>query len=139
MQWLVDLIMERIWAEINGFGIFVDRGDPGVADFRVHQFTKDNAWHDMDLSSIVPDKALAVLLRVTIATSATAGLIDFRKNGNVFPVNQATVGHEVANLQGFGDIVIALDENRIIEYKVKIQPTYHVLSTTVGGWWLGWP
>ena len=43
---------------------YVDRGVVAAVDFAVGDFTKDSAWHTLDLSSIIPSNAK----KVTVVT-----------------------------------------------------------------------
>ena len=56
MQWLIDIIKEWIIAQGYLTKGYVKRDDPVNADFAMGDFTKDGTWHDLDLSSIVPER-----------------------------------------------------------------------------------
>lgn len=131
MQWLFNIIRNLVSQDVG----FVDRGDPTGYDFSTRDFTADNNWRDLNLGSIVPEHAVAVLLRVRVMTTSGYRLIRFRKNGNVNVGNLANVATVDAGFMIWEDIVVACDVNRMIEYRA-IVAEWTYLDVTVGGWWL---
>lgn len=115
-------------------GGFTDRGDPGVKDFGIGDFTTNDAWHDLDLSGIVPAGAKAVALSVLIKDNAINSTFLLRKNGNTGGVNVSKMRTQVANLFHDGDCIVALDSNRIIEYYAT-STVWTGIDITVKGWW----
>ena len=114
---------------------FVDRGDPAAWDFSLGSFTNDNTWRDLSLAAIVPEGVVLVLLRVAVRTTAGLPAFWIRKNGNVNTVNKSGVWVQAVNsLIGF-DMLVAVDANRIVEYKGNVA-TYDTLNLGVGGWWI---
>lgn len=96
---------------------YVDRGDPSSPDFTV--FTFDNAYHDLDLSSIVPEAGAnhPVHLFIRGQTSVPPDVIRFRKKGNVNTLNQGGLWVPVSGLASYnGDLLVTMDANRVIEY-----------------------
>ena len=63
MQWLIDIIAEKVKNEIGIPPVFVDRGDVPFWDIDDFSTLFDNAWHTIDLSLIVPEGTSAILLR----------------------------------------------------------------------------
>jgi hypothetical protein len=117
-------------------GIFKDRGDPAAFDKTLTGFTTDNAYHDWDLSAIVPAGAVAILLRVNARTSsAGSGTLFFRKNGNSksFAVSELLCSE--VGIQQNEDVVVACDSGRVIEYCATATPTWDVMNAVVKGWW----
>lgn len=115
-------------------GYFVDRGDPAVSDWDQDDLTMNNAWHDLDLSAIVPAGAIAVLLLVAFLDDTLNSYLEFRKKGNSNAMNVGVVTATVINVSHQEDILVACDSNRVIEYHA----TEDLLSVyiTVRGWWL---
>lgn len=111
---------------------FVDRGDPAAVDWDETDLTADGAWHDLDLSSIVPAGAVCVMLRVRL--EARVQSLHFRKNGNSNEIN--TTGVETGGGAGImhQDLFVAPDSNAVIEYKLSGPITS--AEITVGGWWI---
>jgi len=113
---------------------FYDRGDPNADDYGVGDFTTDNTWNDLDLSSIVPVGAKAVLFRLILKDNATGSSMWFRENGNANTRNAAGMNTQVADVEIRGEIIVACDTDRVIEYKGS-NLTFTQLDLTVRGWW----
>lgn len=116
---------------------YVDRGDPAAWDFTSGSFTKDSAYHDLDLSSILPSEAANQLVHLVVQVNTTiAGSgIYFRKKGltngyNVGGVNSA----ENAKLHT-EDIWVRCNESRVVQYFVTTGYTWTNLDVLVRGWW----
>ena len=112
--------------------IYEDRGDPAASDFAVGDLTTDAAWHDLDLSAIVPVNAKAVILYVQIQAPAQ-GSIYFRKNGNVNAVNISRAFIQVANIPIAFDFVVPLDQNRVVEYTAT-NIAWNTVTIAIKGW-----
>lgn len=132
VQAMIDAALEGLSFTDTGTTL-VDRGDPASHDWQMGDLTADNAWHDLDLSSIVPAGATHVLLRVE-ADKATREIVAFRQNGNVNEYNVSKLRFLLDSRTKTGDCIVAVDGNRIIEY--KISATLNYLNITVGGWWI---
>lgn len=113
--------------------VFVDRGDPAAPDKQAVDLTKDGAWHDWDLSAIVPANAKAVVFRVAMQDDAVASRIGFRQNGNANTVNVQWTDVHVANLTVNGNFIVACDGSRIVEYFVT-NVVWTFIQITVVGW-----
>lgn len=114
---------------------FYDRGDPAVYDKAVGDFTKDGAWHDWDLSSIVPAGAKLVLLQGHVEGAGTDWAIWFRKNGQTNEINHGEMETLRANVERCRMMVVACDDDRIIEYKAD-NVAWVTLDIVVRGWWI---
>lgn len=120
---------------VTGAG-FVDRGDTGSYDFDKNDLTTDDSYHDLDLSSIVPAGAKAVLLSVQMEDDAVGSYFGFRENGNTNEINA-----DFFRTQGSGvwidncSVVVALDSNRIVEYRAA-NLTFSNINISVRAWWL---
>lgn len=95
---------------------YVDRGDPSAVDFATAAFTCDNTWRDLDLSSVVPAGAKAVLLRVAVTDATVTTYFRVRKNGNTNALANPTIRVQVADVTIEGEFLVACDTNRVIEY-----------------------
>jgi hypothetical protein len=113
----------------------VDRGDPSPRDFSVANLITDGFWRDLNLSAIIPAGATFVLLRVILFDDAVNTIIQFRKNGNTNDCNTTGLRTQVANVETQGDLIVALDSNRIIKYQTSITTITYVYIT-VAGWWI---
>ncbi|GAH45435.1 unnamed protein product, partial [marine sediment metagenome] len=65
--------------DIGKAPVFVDRGDPAAYDYAKEDLTIDGAWHDMDLSGIVSEKAKAVFILGHVQGNGVDWKISFRK------------------------------------------------------------
>lgn len=131
MQWLIDLIVEAIGVPPT----FIDRGDPAVVDFDKDDLTQNNAWHDLDLSGIIPSNATAVLLTIEIDSVFTQKKLWIRKNGNANTINKSQILTAVANGNRGADFTVPVGTDGIIEYLTSVPP-WTRLDITVKGWWL---
>jgi len=131
MQWLVDLVIEAIGIP----PVFIDRGDPAVADFAVGDLTADGAWHNLDLSGIVPANASAVLLHAGIRDNLIGQNTYIRRKGNVNWENSCRMITQVANLAISQDIVCPIGSNGLLEYNLSAT-VWTSIGIRVKGWWL---
>ena len=126
--------------EIDATGLvgrdrYVDRGDPTAYDFVLANFTTDGAWHDLDLSSIVPANATTVLLRVIIQDNLVGMFLNLRKNGNIETYNTISIYTQVAETPVGDNLIVSLDANRIMEYFAS-NTTWTGIWICVRGWWI---
>ena len=112
---------------------FVDRGDPAAHDFS--SFTTDGAWHDLDLSSILPAGTFAVLLYVKILDDAAGSYFAVRKNGNSNEINTGIARTQVANIINEAQMTVFVDSGRIVEYKAS-NLTFTSIDVSVLGWFI---
>jgi len=131
LQWLIDLIIERI----GPTGGYVNRGDPGSADFTVGDFTRDGSWHTLDLSSIVPEGVNAVNIRLTIKSTISNKTFSIRTKGNVNAANifQSTTQTPVSFFAQMG--LVFLNDSREIEYHIQSSDINQIFMV-INGWWL---
>ena len=115
--------------------MYVDRGDPAAYDFEIGDFTQDNAWHNLDLSAIIPLSAKAILMDWDYNNSATNRHIELRKNGQTNNKNHAEVHSYVAAQDDHAVMIVSPDGNRIVEYKVSTAG-WSAIAMTIRGWWI---
>ncbi len=130
MQWLIDIILEMIRA----VGMFVNRGDPNLAELTIINIIPDGNWHDFDISGIIDKDAHAVLLSYWIINTNINRWIQFRPKSNVNDFNMSRIQTEVANVGISGDLVVPLDENHELQYK-SVLTNWAFVRITVKGWW----
>jgi len=126
--------------EIDAAGLvgrinLVNRGDPSAFDFTQANLTADGAWNDLDLSSIVPAGAIAVLLLVNLNENSIGPKIKFRKNGNANNINISEIYPQVSGLDISKEITVFLDTNRVIEYLLSVTG-WDQINIVVRGWWI---
>ena len=114
--------------------MYVDRGDPAALDFVIGDFTKDAAWHDLNLSAIIPATAAAVLINIDYDNNAANQHITLRKKGNSNNFNHFKVHTRVAAQNDHALAIVSPDANRVIEYSVA-NAGWNTLGMTVRGWW----
>lgn len=125
--------------EINATGLtgrinYVSRGDAPAPDFTITDFSTAGTYTVLDLSSIVPAGAKAVLFRLGIVDPATTpSYISLRKNGNTNDSNKFATNTQIANQYVFADGIVEVDTNRKIEY-YKNYATVTVLDMNIKGW-----
>lgn len=114
--------------------MFVDRGDPASYDYAKTDLQIDGAWHDLDLSLLVPAGAKAVLLIGHVEGNAIDWKINFRKKGNSNEINHGDMETIRANVTRHRSLIVAVDENRVIQYNADNE-AWTTLSLAVRGWW----
>ena len=134
---LIFPLIGKAETEVIGAGsegsTWTDRGDISAADFAGGDLTIDNAWHDLDLSSIVPAGATRVLLRLYVDPgTALYRVVAFRKNGNTNTANNSGLILE-ADTISLTQYQVVCDSNRVIEYLVN--DTLTTINITVVGWY----
>ncbi|RLC33997.1 hypothetical protein DRH14_03915, partial [Candidatus Shapirobacteria bacterium] len=126
---------ELVDSEIIGEN-YINRGDPSAVDFSISDIITDGAWHDLDLSGILPPEAAGQLIHLLVKIRHQYAGISafFRENGNTNVVNVAGITSQEANGVNYQDIWIKCDENRIIEYLTSSTGTWYDFNITVRGW-----
>lgn len=114
--------------------MFVDRGDPAAYDYAKEDLTIDGAWHDLDLSALVPAGAKAVLLIGHVEGNAIAWKINFRQKGNTNEINHGDMETIRANVTRHRSLIVAVDVNRVVQYNADNESWTH-LDLAVRGWW----
>lgn len=114
---------------------YVSRGDPDEADFDETDFTVQNQWTDIDLSSIVPSGTVLVLLAVLVRSSTAGGQLQFRKNGNTNFIEGDGIICDIANQPTCGTLLIPCDADRKIEY-FSSEVTWTWIDVTIKGWFI---
>jgi len=102
---------------------FVDRGDPPAWDWTHLDLDEDGAWHDLDLSAIVPEDTKGVLFKFYVGNSVIGKVFRMRRKGNAGGVNASELNTQVANLYVSGDFICPCDSDRKVQY-----------YATAGGW-----
>lgn len=114
--------------------MFVNRGDPADYDYDKDDLTKDGAWHDLDLSHIVPVCAKAIFLIGHVEGGGIDWTIRFRRKGNVNEINHGGMETIRANVERHRSSIVACDPNRVIQYNADAE-AWATLNLAVRGWW----
>lgn len=123
---------------LTGVGtVLVDRGDNAAADLGHATMTIDSAWHDWDMSSVVPAGAIAVELTCQAVHGTVGKVLSFRKNGNTNDKNvleyKILVGGATHQWAG----MVFCDANRVIEYyAVAGNGGFSNIEINIRGWWI---
>jgi len=114
---------------------FINRGDLDAVDFAVGDFTKDEAWHDLDLSGIIPVTCKLVMLRLVCNASVIGRAVLLKTKGDTGEKNIDEHYVSVINQPfGFTGFIIP-DANRKIEYFMSTTG-WVTLNLTISGWWV---
>lgn len=112
---------------------FYDRGDAGGADLAFASMTADFAYHDWNLSSIIPAGTKLVLLRVWRMKSSSADdEIKFRPKGGEDEYNVTFVSVNLSAEDTYETCLVVPDADRIIQYALR--STFSDANFIVGGW-----
>lgn len=124
---------ERLAGPTEGL-IFYDRGDPQIEDFFLANFGVSGSWTDLDLSSIVPAGAVAVLVRIEGKATNSGKYFQVRAKGQISSKNIIILRTQAANVSLDHGGLVMCDSNRKIQY-YKGDDTFTTLRLTVRGWW----
>jgi len=116
VQWLFDSILDYVLSKIPAYQGYVDRGDPSAWDYVTGMFSPDGAWHEMDLSAIVPPEAVAICFELRMQVTGAGRYIQFRKKGNVNTYNVSIHYTQASNAVFTCDGIVSLSEDKKIEY-----------------------
>ena len=114
--------------------MFTDRGDPATVDFDKDDLTIDGDWHELNLSSIVPSIARAVLLEVDIEAGHIDMEVIFKKVGNTNDINHTGAITKTNNKDQHKTCIVQLTSTRIINYKASVE-TWTTINISIRGWW----
>ena len=115
--------------------MYVDRGDPAAYDYAKEDLTIDGAWHDLNLSAIVPAGAKAILLKTRLQSANPGDAIRYRLKGNTNEINVCGCEALRANVIRTRLGITSIDANRVIEYNAD-NITWTLLNIVVRGWWI---
>lgn len=114
---------------------FVDRGDPAAFDFSVVDFTTDGVWHSLDISSIVPEGASAVVIRTRIFDNLSGQYFVLRRHGLANDICTFVSRTYVASAFIDGLAVISLDSSRLVDYRCS-NTVWSSIDIVVNGWFV---
>lgn len=130
--------LESMYADIanglNNSNSYEDRGDPSAYDKTLTDFTTDNSWHDLDLSSVVGAQAKAIHMRIVVTDNAAGSFVQFRKKGNSNTYNCALIYTQVADQELHNEVIVACDKNQKIQYRTT-NTTFTTINLVVKGWY----
>lgn len=112
---------------------FTNRQDPATSDFNQGTLTHDAAWHEMDLSSIIPAGTKLVMLRVQLIAVPTIGVMKVRRNGNTNDVNTDVASMETVGFPELRTLWVVPDADGKVEYWFT-DVTWIAIAVSVAGW-----
>jgi hypothetical protein len=113
---------------------YVRRKDPATYDATQATLTLDAAWHDLDLSSIIPKNAKLVHFRLRVANAATGKHVKLRANGET--LEYAIVDGSIIVVNLAHELTAILECNgQAIEYKADAV-AWASIGFVVLGWFL---
>jgi len=113
---------------------FVNRGDSADVDFTMPFWIIDSAYHDLDLSTIIPINTVAVLARLLINCTFNTGYVKFRTKGQTNDYNRTRLRMQVASVMNEADIWLLPNSARLCEYYVQNVGTWSEIGLTIRGW-----
>jgi len=114
---------------------YIDRGDIEANDYLITDLTVDAAWHDLDLSAIIPKGTVLCMLLVSLNSSVLSKMMKFRTKGDSGTYNAPLVMSSVINQTFYTSLVVHPDSDGIVEYFLS---TGGIISITiiVQGWFV---
>lgn len=134
MQWLIDIVLAAMKAWYADYGGFHDRGPHDSFDYSLGDLTVDNAFHELDLSSIVPDGAKGIVLHLKASSTDITKLARMRRAGDPETLTRCVIRPQVANIEITVHVIIPVDSTRKIDYMLRADG-WVTFIITVKGWW----
>lgn len=118
----------------GGGWVYVHRGDPSSADWTQADLTGDDAWHELDISSVVTDEdATMVMFAMSISDNSTNKTLGVRPSENSEDYNVNNFRTYASNIRSYGIGQVVLTEGRKVDYWLSSAVTSATI--TVAGWW----
>lgn len=131
----IDNAMQAILEAAREYGFFEHRSDIAVNDWTIADFPIVGTWYDLDLTSIVPEHAHAVLFRCNIKASAVEKTFDMRRKGYVQGKINATLYSQVANIFNRHELIVGIGPDRIVQARRNSGTITQVWLNLKGWWW----
>ena len=103
-------------------------------DYVLASFTRDGAWHDLDLSSILPAGALHFWCRTILKSDAASKGFSLRAKGTTGSSDAHHAFTQVANVSNYTELgPIGVDANRVCEYNVTNETgfAWNIMTLTI--------
>lgn len=114
---------------------FVGREDISAYDFTETTLTQDEAYHDLDLSAIVPVGTACVLVQFRIEHDDIAKFMKLKKKGYLTDYNAFVFSTIVAGVEHRGDCIVNCSKDRKLEYWLST-PAWSTIRLIINGWWV---
>lgn len=126
----------KLYVYINGSWVgfdyqsgFVARNDGPVWDYNIADLTLDGSWHTLDYSSILPDGASAVYLKVVALLDSGTPTVKFRRDSSHYQFFYNLFHSDYMNER----FIIPVNSNKTFEY--NIDSSVSAVDMVVTGWW----
>lgn len=114
---------------------YVDRGDVGSYDYSTDDFTKDNNWHDLDISSKIPAGTKAIVCIVWAQSYNPTNVVYFAKKGDTNYFNISTIITQQGGIGCPQDIIIMPDTDGWIKYRAT-GTQWQILTLVIKGYFI---
>jgi len=114
---------------------YVDRGDPENYDFVYTDLIRDGAFHDLDLSGIIPKGRPLLIVRLSLRTGTGIGSVWFKPKGMTYDKNSSTVYTQLQDVIYSLDISVYPNADGFIEYYVS-GDVFNIINIIVRGWFV---
>jgi len=137
MQSLIELIAEKVIAEIGIPPVYVWRGEQNDCDWDQTTLILDSAFHELDLGGIIPAGASAVNMFARVKNPTVGFNVKFqmKKQGAIHTQYTCILRPQVADIWIGGLYPIKLSDDRKIEYNAR-SLTLCEVKLVIRGWWL---
>ena len=102
-------------------------------DYEHTDLDTDAAWHDLDLTGIIPVEAKVVFIHVKLRAATVGSFIGFKPAGDSAHYGQMQAHINVANKDIHGYFTIPLRGTGIVQYQAS-NVTWTFLRTIITGW-----
>jgi hypothetical protein len=111
-----------ITAATAGSAANITLREGAAVDYTEASFTQDGAWHDLDLSAVLPAGTKMFWARVVVNADAAGKVFYLRKNGNTGSSDVHAIPTQVAGLTNQADVgPVGVDSSRVVEYMATNQ------------------
>lgn len=131
MQWLIDLIVEKLGIP----PVYVDRGRAHPPDFVVENLTLDGEWHTLDFSNVCPEGTSALNIQIKAKSDALGKVIRFRKDSISGTLNTCVARFAVVDIDTNFSFIMGVTAARTMDYSITAG-TYALFGIRTRGWFL---
>jgi len=116
---------------------FLAKADQQSYDFTLTDFTRDDSYHDLDLSSLIPAGTKAVLLWGAYKSDTADCECSLAQYGHTGTYLKSITHQHVVNTGTNIDCLIPVDSNRKIQYRFSSAPTYVYINLNIVAYFVG--
>jgi len=135
MQWLIDIAIEAMEQYLADNPRFVDRGYASSRDFELADFIRDENFHELDLSAIIPATAKGIYIALAMSADTAGKRGTFSPSGNAFDYNYERRMTQVAAQMIHTGLTLPIRTPQKIWYRFDIA-NWSIINFTTLGWWL---